>query len=39
MSCKTLPVDFDTIYDYDTDEEETEEIKHWPYQFSMVTRY
>jgi hypothetical protein len=39
LSCKTLPNDFDPIYGYDTDEEEPEEIKQWPYQFFMVTRY
>lgn len=38
MSCKTLPNDFNLIYGYDTDEEEQEEIKQWPYQFFMITR-
>jgi len=42
LSCKTLPnadVDILPIYGYDSDEEETKEIKQWPYQFFMVTRY
>jgi hypothetical protein len=38
MSCKTLPNDLNLIYGYDTDEEEPEEIKQWPYQFFMITR-
>jgi hypothetical protein len=41
LSCKTLPnanVDILPIYGYDTDEEEPEEIKQWPYQFFMVNR-
>jgi len=34
LSCKTLPEDFDPLYDYG--DEETEEIQQWPYQFFMV---
>jgi hypothetical protein len=41
LSCKTLPeadLDIFPIYGYETDEEETEEIKQWPYQFFMEKR-
>lgn len=32
ISCKTLPEDFDPIYECDSDEE----IQQWPYQFFMI---
>jgi len=34
LSCKTLPDDYDPVYDYS--DEENEEMRSWPYQFFMV---
>lgn len=34
LSCKTLPKDFEPMYD--TDNDDIEEIQNWPYQFFMV---